>query len=130
VTRAGTARQFVRFAGVGVCGTAVHYLAVVLLVQGRGLGAVAASAAGFTAGALVNYVLNASLVFPRTRSHRDAVWRFMTVAAVGLALNSGVMAVATIALGFHYAVAQASATVAVLLWTFTGNRSWTFAEER
>jgi putative flippase GtrA len=118
-----------RFAGVGAGATAVHYLVFVALVQGGVLGAAVASAAGFAAGAVVNYVLSASLVFTRTRSHGAAVWRFMTVAAVGFALNSVVMAVATIALGVHFAVAQVSASGAVLLWTFTGNCRWTFADD-
>jgi putative flippase GtrA len=129
VARSSTIRQFLRFAGAGAGGTAVQYLVVLTLVQGGLAGAVLASAAGFAAGALMNYVLSAVLVFPRSRPHRDAFWRFMTVAAVGLGLNSAVMAVATVSLGLHYAIAQVSATGAVVLWTFTGNRSWTFAEE-
>jgi len=120
--------QFLRFAGVGACGTAVHYLAYVVLVQARMIDAVLASAAGFAAGAVVNYGLSACLVFQRARGHREALWRFMTVAMIGLALNSTVVAVATLSLQLHYVVAQLSATGAVLLWTFTGNRWWTFAE--
>ena len=121
-------RQFIRFAGAGACGTAVQYLVYVALVQGRVLGAVPAAAAGFASGAVVNYTLIASFVFPRARSHRDAFWRFMTIAGVGLVLNSMVVAIATLSLGVHYVLAQGAATGLVLLWTFTGNRWWTFVE--
>ena len=128
-TRISVARQFLRFASVGAIGTGLQYVVYVLLVRSHVVDAVVASATGFTAGALVNYAMNATLVFRSARAHRRALWRFFAVAAVGLGLNSAMVAAATGSFGLHYLLAQMTATGVVLLWTFSGNRWWTFAEE-
>ena len=119
--------QFASFAGVGAVATAVQYLVYVFLVEAARLDAVRASAAGFAAGAVVSYGLSVALVFRGVRRHREAACRFVAVAAVGLGLNSALVLAATRSLGLHYLLAQAAATAAVLLWSFTGNRWWTFA---
>jgi putative flippase GtrA len=121
--------QFVLFAGAGAVATAVHYLLYVSLVETRLLDALRASAAGFVAGALVSYGLSAALVFRDVRRGGGAVWRFVTVAGIGLALNSAVVLAATRTFGLHYLAAQGTATALVLVWSFTGNRWWTFASD-
>jgi putative flippase GtrA len=126
---AALATQFIRFAGIGAVGTAAHYVSYAVLVRWRVLDAVLASATGFVAGAVVNYSLGFSIVFRSARQHREAVWRFMTIALIGLAVNSMVVGIATRSLGLHYLLAQVSATGVVLCWTFTGNRCWTFVEK-
>jgi putative flippase GtrA len=128
-TRSPLAHQFLRFAGVGAIGTGVHYVVYVLLVRSHLADAVLASATGFTAGALLNYTMSATVVFRNARTHRQAMWRFFTVAGIGLGLNSAMVAAATHSFGLHYFLAQMTATGVVLLWTFSGNRWWTFAEE-
>ena len=123
-----TLRQFTASAGVGAIGTAIHYLTLVLLVSGIGVDALASSAVGSVAGAVINYILNYSLVFRSRRRHREALWRFMAVAAAGLAINAALMAVLLHHFGAHYLVAQLLATGAVLIWIYTANRLWTFRE--
>jgi putative flippase GtrA len=117
--------MFIRYAGVGAIGTAVHYLLLIGLVQGFGAGAVAASTGGFVLGAFVNYGLNHHFTFASERAHRVALPRFFAVASLGLLLNALVMT-ATLAVLPHYVIAQIVATAAVLVMGFFANHRWTF----
>lgn len=122
----GLARQFITFAGVGVIGTLAHYSILLALVEWAGLTAVAGSAIGFVAGALVNYSLNYKYTFRSSASHGVALPKFMTVAAVGFCLNVLFMMTGTRWLHLHYLVVQVLATGAVLFWGFAANSLWTF----
>lgn len=138
---AGLLGQFVRFTGVGAIGTGAHYVALFALL-GTGAHPTAATTVGAVIGALVNYALNYRYTFNSRRRHRDTLWRFLVLAAVGLALNAGIMH-GLLALAAHAgAIAdpahpsawvvlliQIVATGVVLLWNFAGNRWWTFAED-
>jgi putative flippase GtrA len=85
---------------------------------------------GFATGAMVNYSLNLRFTFKRTRPHREALPRFLAVAAAGMLLNSGVFALGSGVLGLHYMIAQVCATAAVVVCTFLANRLWTFQERK
>ncbi|MEY4730666.1 MAG: hypothetical protein RL020_1824 [Pseudomonadota bacterium] len=119
-----TAKQFVHYAGVGAIGTAGHYLLYIALVQ-AGLNIIAASAAGFVVGALINYWLNYHYTFNSDMPHRQAMTKFFFVALAGLALNTLIVFVLN-RMQWHYLLAQAAATIIVLLWNFAANRRWTF----
>jgi putative flippase GtrA len=119
-------RQFLSFTAVGAVGTAAHYSTLIALVQLVHVHPVPSSAVGFTVGALVNYSLNYRVTFRSTKLHWDSMPKFFLVAIVGLALNTGIMALLTGPLAMHYLVAQIIATATVLAWTFTANRLWTF----
>jgi putative flippase GtrA len=120
------ARQFLHFATVGGIATAIHYLILIALVHGTGMNAVLASTLGFMVSAACNYYLNYRFTFRSRAAHRHAIFKFLTVAGVGLVLNSATMMVAAEYLGLHYLLAQVIATGLVLLWNFSGNRWWTF----
>lgn len=122
-----TARQFARYAGVGAFGTAAHYAAFIALVK-LGVDVAAASAAGFVAGALINYWLNYRYTFTSEQPHRLALIRFFTVAVAGLILNTLIVFVLD-RLHWHYLLAQATATIIVLVWNFAANRRWTFGRD-
>lgn len=119
--------QFISFAGVGAIGTVAHWSVLVFLVQWLSTDPVLASFTGAVVGALTNYVLNYRFTFRSTKRHREAMAKFLTVAGVGLALNSLIMAVC-VGAGIHYLLSQVIATGLVLLWGFAGNRLWTFRE--
>jgi putative flippase GtrA len=118
--------QFLRYAGAGAVGTALHYAILIGLVQQARLDAVLASTAGAVAGALVNYALNYRYTFASGRAHREALPRFAVVAALGVALNAVVMAAVLAIAGPHYLVAQVVATATVLAVGYLANRTWTF----
>lgn len=124
------AEQFVRFAIVGAGGTTGHYAILLILVELEIAAPMPASAIGFAIGAVVNYFLNHKYTFRSSVPHWNGLPKFLTIAAVGLALNTAVMALTRLNPPIHYVIVQIIATCVVLLWAFTANRAWTFNEIR
>jgi putative flippase GtrA len=120
-------RRLISFTTVGGLATVAHYVILVLLVELAGLSAVAASAAGYVAGAALNYWLNYHLTFRSQREHVDAAPRFLLIALIGLAINSCIVAIGTRLIGFNYLAVQLAATAIVLFWNFAANSAWTFS---
>lgn len=120
--------QFLRFSGVGIVGTSAHYTVLACLVYVGGVDPVLGSACGFVTGAFVNYLLNYRYTFHSNVSHIAGLPKFLTVALVGLVLNSIIISVATWVIGLNFAISQVLATVTVLMWNFAGNRAWTFRD--
>jgi putative flippase GtrA len=119
-------RQFVKFTGVGFVSAIGHYGLLIALVQIAAVPAVPASAAGALLGAWINYSLNYRYTFRSTSQHRESVLKFAVVAAVGLVLNTLFMWVGVELIGAHYLLSQVVTTGLVLIWSFAGNRYWTF----
>ena len=119
-------RQFVKFTGVGFMSAIGHYGLLIALVQLAAVQPVPASAAGALLGAWINYSLNYRYTFHSTRRHRESVLRFGIVAAIGLVLNTLFMWVGVDVIGVHYLLSQVVTTGLVLIWSFAGNRFWTF----
>lgn len=122
--------QFLNFACVGAVATAVQYFVLVALVQFGDIRPVLASGVGYAAGAGINYLINYHYTFASQQSHLQAMSKFLSVAVVGLTLNSLIVEVATEKLQLHYLVAQVIATGLVLMWNFFANRVWTFGAAR
>ncbi len=123
-------QQFVRFTLVGAGGTTGHYIVLMTLVE-LGLAApVLASTIGFVVGAIINYFLNREFTFRSSVPHRFGLPKFLTVASVGVALNTSVMALMRTEFDLHYVIAQIIATCAVLVWAFVGHRAWSFNDVR
>lgn len=118
--------QFVTYAGVGSVGTLVHYLMLLLLVEGLDMAPYQGAVAGFLSGALINYGLNHRITFRSSRKHGDALPKFLSVAAIGALLTGALMAWATERLKIHYFIAQLITTALLLVFTFAVNRLWTF----
>lgn len=119
--------ELLRFLVVGGFCTLLQYLVLVAGVELFGIDAVAASAAGFMASAAVNYLLNRRFTWASRVSHRVAVGRFITVLAIGLALNVLGMRLLHGYLRWHYVFSQVLTTMVTLSWNFAGHRTWTFA---
>lgn len=124
-----TKKAFGRFLLVGIVATAAQYLLLVALVSQFGFAAIPASAISYAASTLLNYALNRRFTFASQRAHGVALPRFLFVAATGLALNTGIMALLTAGAGLHYLLAQVLATGMVLVWNFVLNRHFTFRAE-
>ncbi len=122
----GLRRQILTFAVIGVVATAVQYLLLATLVESFGVDPVLGSVVGFTVSALLNYRLNHFFTFGGAALHSMALPRFLIVAAIGLGLNTSVMVFFYAIIGVHYLISQVAATVIVFLWSFTGNRLWSF----
>jgi putative flippase GtrA len=123
--RGGYYRQFLRFCLVGSAGTAVHYSALIAIVNLRGT-PVAGSAVGFVLGALVNYMLNYHYTFYSAKPYPETLLKFFIIACIGLALNTVTMGILIGLLHLHYFISQLLATAGVVLWNFAMNARWTF----
>ena len=114
-----------RFGLVGAVATGIQYLILIVLVREAGMWPALASAIGFLASSSGNYMLNYHFTFQSERPHGPAAAKFVTLAAVGLVINFGLMQVLGAA-GVYYLLAQVCATAVVFLWNFLGNSLWTF----
>jgi putative flippase GtrA len=122
-----TILQFIQFAIVGCAAAIGHYGVLIGLSEWAGASPVPASGAGFVVGAAISYALNYQLVFRSDKDHAPTAAKFLTVAIVGLVLNSIIMATLTERAKLHYLPAQVTATIMVMVWSYLGNRCWTFA---
>jgi putative flippase GtrA len=124
----GSLMTFFWYALAGGGATAVHYLALVGLVEWAVWPAPLASAVGALCGAAAAYAINRRITFTdSTASHRRALPRFLAVAVLGAALNAALVWAGVHLLVWHYLAAQAASTLVVLGLTFRLNRTWTFA---
>lgn len=124
---ARSAGAFVRYAQVGGVATGVHYLMLLVLVEGVGLPAAPSAALAALWGALVAYLGNRVFTFSSRAGHRYALPRFLLVAALAAGLNGLIVWVGTRGLNWHYLMAQLLASIVVLGLTYRINRAWTFA---
>ena len=120
-------RQFIRFTGAGLTSAIGHYGLLIFLTQVAHVDAVVASAAGATLGACINYAINYRFTFRSTKQHSESVTKFALVASVGLVLNTFFMWIGVHLLAANYLLSQIVTTGLVLIWSFIGNRYWTFS---
>ncbi|HEY8564976.1 MAG TPA: GtrA family protein [Beijerinckiaceae bacterium] len=119
-------RQLAAFAGVGIVAAVVHFGALIGLVELGGLDPVPATLAGYVGGGVVSYGLNRRHTYRSARPHREATWRFATVAFVGFLLTGFLMHVFTQRLEAPYLIAQVATTGLVLIWSYVAHKLWTF----
>ena len=124
-----TTAQFLRFALVGLFGTAAHYGLLIGLVELAGASPVLGSTLGALAGAIVNYILSWHFVFNARRTHSGAFPRFLMTAAVSAGLNGALMALLVNVMGlFSYIPAQVLVTIILSVLNFLVSRYWTFQD--
>ena len=120
--------QFLTFAGVGAIGTAAHYVALIVTVEGKLLDPVPATMLGYLVGMIVNYLLNYVYTFRSARPHSVALSRYVVVSAIGFVANALLMF--CLSTRIHYLAAQVLATGLVLVWNYLCSRIWVFGEAR
>ena len=119
--------SFVRYSLIGGVATFVHWLVLVALVEGTGMNPGPSAAIGAMCGALTGYAGNRRFTFSSHAPHRQALPRFLVIAAGAAIANGAVVWTGTESLHFHYLVPQAAATALTLVAGFALNRSWTFS---
>jgi putative flippase GtrA len=117
--------QIARYALVGLLAVAIHYAALIALVELAAVGKVLASVVGFCLAIPVNYYFQHRWVFRSQNRHRVALPRYQAVTAVGLAINA-VAFNGGLKVGLPYLLAQAIAIVLVVGFNFIANRVYTF----
>jgi putative flippase GtrA len=125
--------QFLRFAAVGLSGTAVQYGTVYFsMAAGFGLlhksPEVTGSAIGYILGSVVNYILNYFFTFGSDKSHVEAAAKYFTVLGIGWCLNLLLMSVLVEHWGWWVWYAQVVTTGIGLCWNFGGSKLWAFKE--
>lgn len=121
-------RQISSYIGAGCLAAAAHYGILIGLVELFNMDAVTAALFGYGAGGYISYRLNRRHTFQSERPHRQAIWRFSLVAAVGFCLTFALMRMMIDRNNIPYVLAQIVTTLAVMVWTFTANRAFTFRE--
>jgi len=114
----------------GFAATGSHYAVMIALVQWAGWWEVAASSAGFLAGAAVKYPLNYWVVFASRMAHGKAIVRFAIGLAAGFVLNGVVLALLLGTLEAHYLVSQVLTTGVVTVVNYLVARNWIFRPGR
>jgi putative flippase GtrA len=86
-----------------------------------------ATAAGFIAGLIFNYIFSILFVFKNTKSKKagrsmGAFAVFALIGAVGFGLTELGMYAGTALLGLHYLLVKIIVTAVVLLWNYVGRK--------
>lgn len=118
----------VRYGIVGVMGTLIHFLVLLLLVRNYALSPILASSLGFIVVLLISYQLNKYWTFnqQKTQDKSTQFLKYSVVSGCGLILNTSVMYVSIEWLHLHYVIGQALVIVVVPIFNYIFNRNWTF----
>lgn len=123
--------RLLKYAIIGATGTLAHYAVLIGMVEsGMTSDPVVGSGTGAVIGAVINYFLNYRFTFRSRHSHMSALPKFLIIAAVGVALNTIVMAMLMETTSWNYVVNQLIATALTMLFTFATNSAWTFRENK
>jgi putative flippase GtrA len=118
--------SFSRYTAIGAAATAVHYGVLVTLVERCGLAPAPAAAAGALCGAATAYAGNRRFTFASSRTHAQALPRFLAVALASALTSALLVWLLAQRLGAPYLLAQAVATALTLLGGYLLNKRWTF----
>lgn len=120
-------RQFARYFISGCLALAVHLAVLALLVELFAIPAIAATAAGFVVGLVVNYAIQHAWVFRVDGEHERFFVRYVLITIVTFILNMVLFWVGHQVIGLWYPVAQIAATGIVFVLNFGINRLYTFS---
>jgi putative flippase GtrA len=118
--------QFVKFGIVGVSNTLLFFAIYTILLKVFGVWYLAASAIGFTIGAINGFLLNRRWTFRGHVGDSLTPVRWGVVQGCGLGLNEGLLYLFVDGATLDKLLSQAFATVIVTVVTFLANRAWTF----
>jgi putative flippase GtrA len=120
--------QFVKFGVVGVSNTLLFFAIYTLLLKVFGVWYLAASAIGFSVGAVNGFLLNRRWTFEGHVGDSLTPLRWAIVQGCGLGLNELLLYALVDGAKLDELIAQGIATVTVTVTTFIVNRAWTFRE--
>ena len=122
------AGQIVRYGVAGVVASAIYFVSVMLLVERGAMAPVPAAVVATLIVIVTSYVINRAFVFRTTRSHTSAFTRFVAASGMSIALNAGLMHLATGILAWPYLAGAVLTTAIVPPVNFVVNYLWTFKE--
>lgn len=121
--------RVVRYGIAGVVATAIYVAAVALLVERARLSPVSAAVVATMIVIVTSYVINRTFVFGTNRRHSSAFARFVAASLLGIALNAGLMHLATRMLAWPYLAGAVLSVAVVPPLNFLVNYLWTFRAE-
>lgn len=113
----GRVARYARYIAVGAFGTALYYLALVLLVEALLVGVLASTSISFVLVVAINYLLHRMWTFRSPVAHSQAFIPFVAMSVAGFGINTAVMALG-LAAGIHYLLVQAVAIAIVVAWNY------------
>jgi dolichyl-phosphate beta-glucosyltransferase len=120
---------FLRYAVVGVSGTALDVGSLYVFVDLLHIPVLVAAAMSFVLAVINNFILNKYWTFRNNdRNFRKQIIKFFIVSIVGLALTEISMVILVYFLGIWYIASKLITSVIVLTWNFLANKNWTFTE--
>jgi len=123
--------SIVKYAVVGLLGTALHFALLAALVEWAGVHPVVGSVLGFGVVLAVSYVLNKKWTFQdpghavQATDYRQFI-RYCIVSGSGLILNTLIMYGAVEKFDMPYLLGQVIVTFVVPVQNYLFNRYWTF----
>jgi putative flippase GtrA len=124
----GLVREFIGYGAASGCALVVDVSVLWIQVRFFSFGYIAAATVSFLAGASVAYILSVRVAFKdhRLKDRRSEFFGFVAIGALGLAINTGVIAVAVNYLGLHYLIAKCVAAGCTFLCNFMARRQLLF----
>lgn len=119
-------QHIIRYAVVGIIGTATHIGSLVILVEQFALNPIIASTIGFIITLIISYYLNHYWTFHSGRTHTYALPRYTMVSLSGLVLNATIMHVTVNVFGWWYVIGQMCVILVVPASNFLMNYHWSF----
>ncbi|WHY19015.1 GtrA family protein [Paenibacillus sp. G2S3] len=119
-------KQFIKYAIVGVIGTAVQSLTLILLVEKMSANPLLGSVIGFIFSLIVSYFINVKWTF-KTERRSSFFYKYMIVSISGLGINLLIMFLMVNLIGLWYIWAQMAIIIIVPISNFFLNRYWAFA---
>lgn len=122
----GLAKQFMKFAGVGIIAFLVDYLCMIAITEAFGIDPVISAGISFIISLIVNYLLSMRFVFERRDdlSRRREFVIFAVLSAIGWVINEICMWAGTDLLGIDYRIVKIGATAIVMVWNFISRKVW------
>ncbi len=124
-----TIYHFSRYCVAGGLAALVHFLVLIVLVEGFAAVPTWASAVGFCLAVIANYTLQYHWTFGAEGAHARLFSRFALFAMLALLVNTGVFWICEAALHLPYILAQAIATGTVVVINFHLNRRYVFVQQ-
>lgn len=121
-------KPFIKYAIVGVVGTAIDLGALYLLVEYAQMDVILASVLSFLLAVVNNFMLNKAWTFRnKSKNYRKLFIKFLIVSLVGLLLTIFCMHLLVNVANVWYMLAKVLTSLIVLSWNFLGNKFWTFS---
>lgn len=118
--------NFLKYAIVGVIGTVIYLLILIVLIEVLKYEPVISSTIGFIIIVIISYWLNYRWTFNSNSRHLVAFPRYAVVSVIGLGLNASIIFIAVNVFHLWYGIGQIVSFIVIPLCNFSLNSYWSF----